>query len=111
MLSDSRRMFPGVPLALTSAVLFGISTPIAKALLGDVSPVLLAGLLYLGSGLGLVAVSAARPAIARPAEAPIRRADIPWLAATVFTGGIIGPLLLMVGLASTSASSASLLLN
>jgi drug/metabolite transporter (DMT)-like permease len=43
----------GILFALLSAVLFGASTPLAKALLGEVSPWLLAGLLYLGSGIGL----------------------------------------------------------
>ena len=41
--------------ALGSAVLFGASTPLAKLLLGEVPPLLLAALLYLGSGLGLAA--------------------------------------------------------
>ena len=44
---------PGVRAALASAVLFGLSAPLAKLLLGDASPWLLAGLLYCGSGLGL----------------------------------------------------------
>ena len=43
----------GILAALGSALLFGASTPFAKLLLTHVSPWLLAGLLYLGSGLGL----------------------------------------------------------
>jgi len=43
----------GVLFALFSAVLFGVSTPLSKILLGELSPVLLAGLLYLSSGFGL----------------------------------------------------------
>jgi drug/metabolite transporter (DMT)-like permease len=88
-----------------------MSTPIAKALLGHLTPALLAGLLYLGSGLGLSIVSAIRRATGTATEAPIRRADLPWLGAIVLTGGVAGPLLLMVGLAATPASAASLLLN
>lgn len=105
--------WPGAPLAIISAVLFGASTPLAKLLLGDgLSPWLLAGLLYLGSGLGLSAIHIARNSLGiAPTEAPLRRADIPWLALVVLFGGVIGPLLLMLGLAATSASSASLLLN
>ncbi|MGH6958326.1 MAG: EamA family transporter [Caulobacteraceae bacterium] len=100
-------------MALASAALFGASTPLAKVLLGDgVSPWLLAGLLYLGSGLGLTLTQAARKAFgAPPAEAPLRRPDLPWLALVVLTGGVIGPLLLMLGLSRTPASSAALLLN
>jgi drug/metabolite transporter (DMT)-like permease len=109
----SRITSPGPLMALASAVLFGASTPLAKALLGQgVDPWLLAGLLYVGSGLGLSAFSFGRRLASKPAaEAPLRRADRPWLALVVLFGGIIGPLLLMVGLASTSAASASLLLN
>jgi drug/metabolite transporter (DMT)-like permease len=50
----------GAALALVSACLFGASTPFAKTLLRDVDPLMLAGLLYLGSGVGLAAVLAAR---------------------------------------------------
>lgn len=106
-------IWPGAPLAILSAALFGASTPFAKALLGGgVSPWLLAGLLYLGSGLGLGIVEIARGATgAERAEAPLRRGDFPWLALVVLSGGVVGPLLLMVGLAATPAATASLLLN
>ena len=105
--------WPGASLAIASAVLFGASTPFAKLLLGDgLSPWLLAGLLYLGSGIGLSLVHAGRRTLgAVPTEAPLRRADLPWLAAVILSGGAIGPVLLMVGLSTTPASSAALLLN
>ncbi|MEO7192716.1 MAG: DMT family transporter [Vicinamibacterales bacterium] len=103
--------WPGVPLAVASAVLFGMSMPIAKVLSSDLPPVALAGLLYLGSGLGLLAVTAVRRTRGVIAEAPVRRADLPWLGAVVLAGGVIGPVLLMLGLAATPASAASLLLN
>ena len=105
--------WPGAPLALSSAVLFGASTPFAKLLLRDgVNPWLLAGLLYLGSGLGLsVILFGRRTLAARQREAPLHRVDLPWMALVVLCGGMVGPLLLMLGLATTSASSASLLLN
>jgi len=99
-------------LALLSAALFGASTPAAKALLGALSPWLLAGMLYLGSGIGLSAMLLGRRLLRREAEeAPIRAADLPWLAGAVGFGGLIGPVLLMLGLASTAASTAALLLN
>jgi len=100
-------------MALASAALFGASTPLAKLLLGDgVDPWLLAGLLYLGSGLGLGTVHLLRGAFGIPAsEAPLRRGDVPWLMLVVLTGGVVGPLLLMLGLSRTPASSAALLLN
>jgi drug/metabolite transporter (DMT)-like permease len=98
---------PGIFLALASAVLFGASVPLSKLLLGSVDPWLLAGLLYLGAGLGLAAVRA----IGTPAEAKLSRADLPWLALVVATGGVLGPLLLLFGLARTDAAGAALLLN
>ncbi len=102
----------GIPLALLSAALFGASTPFAKLLLGVVDPWLLAGLLYLGAGVGLAAVHLSRAALRMPAaEAPLRSVDMPWLGLVVLAGGIGGPLLLMLGLARTDAASASLLLN
>ncbi|HEX4301696.1 MAG TPA: EamA family transporter [Rhizomicrobium sp.] len=104
--------WPGAPLAIASAVLFGASTPFAKLLLGGgASPWLLAGLLYLGSGLGLGVVALIGRWKATHAEAALVRADLPWLGLVVVSGGIVAPVLLMLGLASTAASSAALLLN
>ncbi len=111
-MTTSQRL-PGVTFALASAALFGASTPLAKLLLGAVDPWLLAGVLYLGAGLGLALV---RPWLRRlgeggAAEAPLRRSDLPWLAAVVLFGGVLGPVLLMLGLARTDAAAAALLLN
>ncbi len=100
----------GPLLALGAAGLFGASTPLAKWLLGDgLDPWLLAGLLYCGSGLGLGIACFFRKR--QSAEASLRRADLPWLALVVLLGGVVAPVLLMLGLARASASSASLLLN
>jgi drug/metabolite transporter (DMT)-like permease len=105
-------MQPGILLALASAVLFGVSTPFAKFLLGSVDPWLMAGLLYVGAGLGLAIFHLTRGVLQLPVvEAQLRRADIPWLAAVILSGGVAGPLLLIYGLARTDASAASLLLN
>jgi drug/metabolite transporter (DMT)-like permease len=105
-------MNPGILLALASAVLFGASTPFTKLLLGSVDPWLTAGLLYIGAGLGLAIVHLARGALHLPAlEAPLRRSDLPWLTLVILSGGVLGPLLLMLGLTRTDAAAASLLLN
>ena len=105
-------LWPGVPLALLSAALFGASTPFAKLLLGGgMSPFLLAGLLYLGAGIGLGAVQLAWRRGEAAAEASLRLDDLPVLALVVLCGGVAGPVLLMLGLAVTEASAASLLLN
>jgi drug/metabolite transporter (DMT)-like permease len=105
--------WPGAPLGIASAVLFGASTPLAKALLGEgVSPWLLAGLLYLGSGVGLAILHFGGRLIGRASkEAPLTRADWGWMALVVLAGGVAGPVLLMLGLSTTPASTAALLLN
>ncbi len=103
-----------VILALLSAALFGVSTPAAKALLGVIDPTVLAGLLYCGAGFGVAILRRiARPLITHTsaAETPLAAKDMPWLAGAIVAGGIIGPLLLMAGLAHTDAASASLLLT
>lgn len=98
--------------ALAAAALFGLSTPLAKLLVGTIPPLLLAGLLYVGSGIGLSLWMLLRKVRRQvPAEAPLVRRDLPWLAGAVLAGGVFGPILLMVGLTLTPASTASLLLN
>src|SRR6185295_11401833 len=88
----------GVSFAILAAVLFGASTPFAKILLGTAEPVLLAGLLYLGSGVGLVIWSGLRSRTSSSSgEAKVKRSDLHWLAGAIISGGIIGPVLLMVG--------------
>jgi drug/metabolite transporter (DMT)-like permease len=96
--------------AILAAALFGASVPFAKILLGEIQPLLLAGLLYLGSGLGLMVVHFARDRT-RNAEASLARLDTYWLAGAVLCGGILAPALLMIGLSKLTASVASLLLN
>jgi len=101
-----------IGLALASAALFGASAPAAKWLLGEISPWLLAGILYLGSGLGLIAIMAVRGVRGAVATgAGLASRDLPWLVGAVLSGGVVGPVLLMVGLSHTTASSAALLLN
>ncbi len=98
----------GIPAALEAALLFGASTPLAKVALDAASPLLVAGLLYLGSGLGL----ALYRIVGRPrSETPLTRSDLPWLAGAIAAGGIAAPALLLLGLSTTVASTASLLLN
>lgn len=105
-------MNAGIYFALGGALLFGASTPIAKSLLAGISPIMLAGLLYAGSGLGLTLWLGLRRMIAAQAQrAGFAPGDYPWLAGAILAGGILGPVLLMAGLAATQASVASLLLN
>jgi drug/metabolite transporter (DMT)-like permease len=98
-------------LALASAALFGASTPVAKLLLGVTDPLLLAGLLYLGSGIGLGIIGLGGRLSGSAAEAPLRGRDLPWLGFIVLFGGVLGPALLMAGLTSAPGGAGSLLLN
>lgn len=102
-------MQTGIHQALLAAVLFGASTPLAKSLAGSASPLILAGLLYLGSGLGLFVWRVLWRNTS--SEAPLTRPDWPWLAGAVLAGGVAGPALLMWGLVSVPGATASLLLN
>jgi drug/metabolite transporter (DMT)-like permease len=100
--------------ALASAALFGVSTPAAKALLGVVDPVILAGLFYCGAGIGIALLRIlAGPILNAPAarQQPLTRRDYGWLAGAIALGGVAGPVLLMLGLARTPAATASLLLT
>jgi drug/metabolite transporter (DMT)-like permease len=93
--------------ALGAAVLFGAGTPSAKWVLGQADPWLVAGLLYLGSGIGLFLYRLA----ARPPRAALQRGEIKWLVGAIAAGGIVAPILLMYALSRAPASGASLLLN
>ncbi len=101
--------------ALLAAALFGATTPLAKLLLGTMSPFMVAGLFYFGSGIGLAVTIAVRRtrqnAAARKNVSRIRWADVPWLFGAIATGGVAGPALLMLGLGTTPAATGSLLLN
>ena len=97
----------GVIAALGAALLFGASTPLAKMLLHDVAPWLLAGLFYLGSGIGLTLWRV----LTRAAPVHLASGEAGWLAGAILSGGVIGPVLLMFGLTGMPASGASLLLN
>jgi drug/metabolite transporter (DMT)-like permease len=98
--------------ALGAAVLFGLSTPLAKFLLADISPLLLAGLLYTGSGLGLALLFVTRALTVGRASIKLPRgATLWWLLCAAFFGGALGPYLLMRGLVQVDSASASLTLN
>ena len=101
------RPHPGITAALLAALLFGAGAPSAKLLLARIDPWLLAALLYLGSGLGLWLWRR----LQRAPSVRLPRGERWWLAGAIFSGGIVGPVLLMLGLSGLAASRASLLLN
>ncbi|NUN63842.1 EamA family transporter [Pseudanabaena biceps] len=103
-----RLLQSGVFYAITAAILFGASTPLSKALLGQATPWMLAGLLYLGSGLGLFIIQSIKKS---STEANLQHTDWLWLGGAILAGGIVAPVLMMFGLSHTQSVIASLLLN
>ena len=101
----------GVLCAVAAAALFGLSTPFAKMLVGESSPLLLAGCLYLGSGFGLALVIGVRAVISGATIVRPRGTDLFWLLGAIGCGGVMGPYLLLYGLRASDAASASLILN
>jgi drug/metabolite transporter (DMT)-like permease len=99
--------------ALLAAGLFGASAPLSKLLLGEMQPIPLAALLYLGSGIGMLAYRSIRRNRAQGTviEAGVSRTDMPWLAGAVLAGGVAAPIVLLFSLRVTPAATASLLLN
>jgi len=95
--------------AITAAVLFGASTPVAKLLVGDVTPVLLGGLFYLGSGAGLGLFRIVRDKKWKPSGLQVE--EWSWLLGAICFGGVLGPVALMYGLMTASGAAASLMLN
>ncbi|MGA9148711.1 MAG: DMT family transporter [Candidatus Nanopelagicales bacterium] len=108
-MNDQRNLYGrrGVAAAVGSAFLFGISAPLSKLLLDNMSPWMLAALLYLGAGIGLAIYRLA----SRAPRVHLPKADRPWLLAAVLIGGVVAPVLLMFGISQMPATGASLLLN
>ena len=104
-----RGLLSGAGAALLSALLFGMTTPLAKQLLTGTSPLLIAGLLYAGSGLGLTLLILVQDR--GHFTLGLARSDRVWLATAVASGGVLAPALLMFGLSRADAAAASLLLN
>ena len=97
--------------ALLAALFFGASAPISKLFLEGTPPVLMAAFLYLVSGMGIILVKLSQRITSTQKEAGIRRPDVKWLAGAIVAGGILAPIILMISLQNTPASTASLLLN
>lgn len=98
----------GALYGLGAAACFGISTPVAKLLLGNTAPQLLAGLLYLGAGLALTGYRVVRR---ESTEAALRLADLKLLLPVILSGGVVAPVLMLVGLSELGPMTGSLLLN
>ena len=93
--------------AVLAAALYALSAPLSKLLLQTITPAMLAALLYLGAGIGVFAVRRLRRG---GGETPLVRADAPYVIGMVALD-VAAPILLMLGLAKTTAANAALLNN
>ncbi|MDF3003192.1 MAG: protein of unknown function transrane [Bacillota bacterium] len=97
--------------AILAAGLFGICSPVSKILLSGLAPTMMAALLYLGAGLGMTSVHAARRIRHQQRlEARITKSELPWVIAMILLD-VAAPIFLMLGLTLTPAATASLLNN
>lgn len=110
----SFRNIDPVYFGLGTAVLFGCGAPLSKLMLEGVSPMILAGLLYVGSGVGLLLFRLLASLAGREPsmhESSLKKTDLPWLSGVVICGGFLAPLTLMVSLQHLAPASVALLLN
>ena len=97
--------------AILAAALYALNAPASKLLLQNVPPSMMAALLYLGAGLGMLLMGLARRAAGRPsAEAHLTRKDLPYTIGMIVLD-ILAPIFLMIGISHTTAANASLLNN
>lgn len=108
-----KKRYTAIMQALAAALLFGLSAPASKLLLGSIEPLPLAAFLYLGSGFGLLMLKGVQSLKKQStvSEAGIKREDIKWLGGALLAGGVAAPVILMFSLKATPAATASLLLN
>ena len=107
----SRKQRNATIFALLAAVLYALNSPLSKLLLSQVQPTVMAALLYLGAGLGLSVMGGVRR-LAGPGttERSLTCSDLPYLIGMVVLD-LAAPVLLMTGLAMTTAANAALLNN
>ena len=100
----------GIFLALLAALFYALSTPFSKILLENVEPMMLASILYIGAGIGISLIYIFLPSKKKKEEVKLEKSDLPFVISMVVLD-IIAPILLMVGLMYSNASSVSLLNN
>ncbi|MEA5050573.1 MAG: DMT family transporter [Oscillospiraceae bacterium] len=97
--------------AILAAALYAVNVPLSKLLLAHVGPAMMAALLYLGAGLGLLAYALLSAAAGKNVvREPLTRRELPYVAAMVALD-VAAPILLMLGIARTASANVSLLNN
>lgn len=97
--------------ALVAALLYGVSVPVSKILLTKIQPTMMAALLYLGAGSGMMVVNGIRLLKGEnKKEASMTKRELPFLIGMIALD-IIAPIMLMIGLTKSDAGSVSLLNN
>lgn len=101
----------GIAFALLAAVLYAVNAPFSKLLLNYIPPTLMAGLLYIGAGMGMLVIAFLRKVRNKSVrEEKLTRAELPYTVAMILLD-IAAPICLMIGLGATTAANASLLNN
>ena len=97
--------------AILAAALYAINIPLAKLLLVQVEPTMLAALLYLGAGLGMIIYRLCKKLLGKPQRAAsLTRKELPYTLAMIILD-IAAPILLMLGISQTNSANVSLLNN
>jgi len=98
-------------MAITAASLYGVSSPASKLLLEKLSPTIMASMLYLGAGIGMLALQIIKKiSKAQSYEASLTKKELPYIIGMIILD-IAAPIFLMIGLTKTTSSNASLLNN
>lgn len=105
------RQRPAIFMAILAATLYALNSPVSKLLLSRIPSTMMAALLYLGAGIGMLAIRIIQRRMGVAAkEAPLSRSDLPYTIGMVLLD-IAAPICLMIGLTMTTAANASLLNN
>lgn len=105
------RSYQAIGFAILAALLYGISSPVSKLLLVKLQPTLMAALLYLGAGIGMLGLNFFKVLLKKEkVEASMTKKELPFIIGMILLD-IAAPIFLMIGLKMTTAANASLLNN
>lgn len=101
----------GIILSIIAAALYAINSPFSKLLLEYIPSTLMAGLLYLGAGIGMTIIAFLQKISGHSRkEEKLAKAELPYTIAMIVLD-IAAPVCLLLGLSLTTAANASLLNN
>lgn len=111
MLKGKSMIYIAILYAILAALFYGFSTPLSKILVSHMSPYLLSSLLYFGAGVGmLLVILISHLHKKQKIVNEFTQKDLKYIILMIILD-IVAPILLMIGLSTTNASTASLLNN